>query len=316
MAIADTGSFAQYAGELFLFGNSNNPFLAAMGSAARITTNFDFAVSSSATLASGTQTEVSETDSVTAPTTNYENYTRDQDVNSCQIIQKYVRTSNKMLSSYNKLIGNASDYGSIGGDNMITDVHTWNTQNTLKEIYKDLNWCCWNGTYQRATNAATAGLTRGLNAAITTNETESGVTMANMTKTIIDEHLGALAFQGYDLSNTVIWVNAAAKIKLSALYSLNLQSQPLDRTIGGVNIQMLVTDFGMFPIVFDADVPAKKIFFIDMASVSNVWCPVPGKGMLYYEEKADAAAARTGMIYGQYGFDHGAQEVHSVITTI
>ena len=52
-----------------------------------------------------------------------------------------------------------------------------------------------------------------------------------------------------------------------------------------------------------------------MPQVSNVWCPVPGKGNLFYEEKADAAAARTGLIYGQWGLDYGAEEGHSVIVT-
>jgi hypothetical protein len=115
------------------------------------------------------------------------------------------------------------------------------------------------------------------------------------------------------MSETVIWVGASAKVALSNLYSLNLQTQPRDRQVGGVNVQMLVTDFGEFPIAVDFDVPSDKIFFINMGIVSNVWCPVFGKGNLYYEEKADSAAARTGMIYGQWGLDYGAEEYHSVI---
>ena len=314
MAISTTASFPQYAGELYLFGNYSNPFLAALGEGGQIVDNFDFALSSSSVLASGTQNSISETDSITAPTT-YENFTRDQDVNSCQIVQKYVRTSDKMLSSWNKVIGNGSDYGSIGGVNNIADVHDYNTQLVLKQIYRDLNYTCWNGVYQRADNAATAGLSRGLNAGITTNVTESGVTMANLTKAIIDGHLADVADTGIDMTGTVIWVNSEAKIKISDLYSLSLQTQPRDRMVGGVNVQTLVTDFGEFPIVYDFDVPAGKIFFINMNQVTNAWCPVPNKGLLYYEEKADVAAARTGMIYGQWGLQYGAEKNHSVITT-
>jgi len=314
MATSTTETFPQYAGELFMFGNYSNPFLASLGTTGRIVNNFDFAVSSSFTLASGTQDSVSETASLTAPTV-FESYTRDQDVNTCQIIQKYVRTSNKMLSSYNKLIGNTSDYGAVDGMNAITDVHEHNVQATLKEIYRDLNYSCWNGVYQRAANAATAGLTRGLNEAITTNVSNSGVTMANITKTIIDTHLASMADKGIDMSGVVIWVGSAAKIKISNLYSLSLQSQPRDRNVGGVNVQSLVTDFGEFPIVYDFDIPAGKIFFINMPMISNVWCPVQEKGNLFYEDKSDAAAGKTGMIYGQWGLDYGAEELHSVITT-
>jgi hypothetical protein len=312
MAIATTASFPQYAGELYLFKNYSNPFLASLGSGGKITDNFDFALSSSATLASGVQPSISETDSVTAPT-SFDNFTRDQDVNTCQIIQKYVRTSNKMLSSWNKQIGNSSDYGSIGGENMLADVHEWNTNTALKQIYRDMNYSCWNGSYQRATNAGVAAQTRGLDEAITTNETTISGVITGITKAQLDAHLVSVFDTGIDMSDTVIWVNGATKVALSNLYSLNLQTQPRDRKVGGVDVQMLITDFGEFPIAVDFDVPSDKIFFINMGIVSNVWCPVFGKGNLYYEEKADSAAARTGMIYGQWGLDYGAEEYHSVI---
>lgn len=314
MAGTTTADFAQYAGELFMFGNTNTPFLAALGSSARVTTNFDFALSSSYTLASGTQESVTESESMASPT-SFESYSRDQDVNSCQIVQKYVRTSYKMLSSWNKLIGNSSDYGSIDGPNSIADVHEHNLQAALKEIYKDLNYTCWNGTYQRAGNATTAGLSRGLDSAISTYSTSAGVAMGSLTKAKIDGHLADCADAGVDMSGVVIWVGSEAKIKLSDLYSLNLQTQPRDRQVGGVDVQVLVTDFGMFPIVYDADIPSKHIFFINMPFVRNVWCPTPGKGNLFYEEKSDDAAAKTGMLYGQWGLDYGAEEMHSVITT-
>ena len=98
MAIATTESFPQYAGELYMFGNYSNPFLASLGEAGRMVTNFYFSLSSSFTLASGVQQSITETASITAPNT-FSSYTRDQDINTCQIVQKYVRTSNKLLSS-------------------------------------------------------------------------------------------------------------------------------------------------------------------------------------------------------------------------
>lgn len=308
-----TETFPQYAGELYLFGSYTNPFLASLGSEARIVNNFDFATGSTYTLASGTQDAVAEDDSLDSPT-SFENYTRDQELNSCQIIQKFVRTSNKMMSSYNKLIGDSSDYGSIAGPNAITDPHEHNIQATMKQIYRNINYACWNGEYQRAANAQTAGKSGGLVEAITTNvSTTSGTLSDDLTKSIVDTHLGGIADDGIDMSGTVIWVGSAAKIKLSDLYSLNLQTQPRDRQIGGVNVQVLVTDFGEFPIVYDFDVPSDTIFFINMPFVKNVWCPVPEKGNLFYEDKSDAAGGRTGMLYGQWGLDWGAEAFHSAL---
>lgn len=307
-----TENFPQYAGELYLFGSYTNPFLAALGAGGRIVNNFDFATGSTYSLNSGTQNEVSESDSLDTPS-SYESFTRDQEVNTCQIIQKFVRTSNKMMSSYNKLIGDSSDYGSIAGPNAITDPHEHNIQATLRQIYRNLNYTCWNGVYQRATNADTAAQTRGLDAAITTHVSTVSGTVSDLEKSDIDAHVASMADEGIDTSGLAIWVGSSAKIKLSDLYSLNLQTQPRDRQIGGVNVQTLVTDFGEFPIVYDFDVPGDKIFFINMPYVSNVWCPVPEKGALFYEDKSDVAGGRTGMLYGQWGLDYGAEAFHSKI---
>jgi hypothetical protein len=312
MATATTENFPQYAGELFMLGNGNTPFQAALGSEARLVSNFDFAVSSSWTIASGTQQVITETDALTQGTP--ENYTRDQDVNSCQIVKRDVVTTYKMLSSYNKLIGNSSDYGSLDGINAIDDVHNHNTTASLKQIYTDLNYSSWNGSYQRSTGAGVAGKTRGLVEAITTNTTTiSGV--ATLTKAEIDTHVAGMADSGVDMSGIVIWVGSAAKIKLSDLYSLNLQTQPRDRIVGGVNLQTLITDFGEFGIGYDAHIPADSIYFINMPYVKNVWCLVPEKGGLFYEEKSTAGAARSGMLYGQWGLDYGAEELHGVMKT-
>lgn len=313
MALASTETFPQYAGELYMLGNGNTPFLAALGAGGRVVNNFDFSLSSTYTLVSGTQPSITETAALSAATPD--NYTRGQDVNTCQIVKRDIATTYKMLSSYNKVIGDSSDYGSIEGNNTIDDVHNHNTQAALKQIYKDLNYSCWNGVYARSTGAGVAATSRGLDAAITTYANAAGVTMANLTKAIIDTHLAEVADAGIDMSGVVIWVGSAAKIKISDLYSLSLQTQPRDRKVGGANIQTLVTDFGEFGIAYDAMIPEKHIFFINMPLVSNVWCPVPGKGNLFYEEKATAGASRYGIIYGQWGLDYGAEEYHSVLTT-
>jgi len=36
--------------------------------------------------------------------------------------------------------------------------------------------------------------------------------------------------------------------------------------------------------------------------------PVPGKGVLFYEELSKVGAAETGQIFGQFGLDYGPKE--------
>lgn len=304
--------YPQYGGELYLFNDPSTPFLASLGSSGRLVNNFNFALSSSYTLTSGTQPAITEDASIADPST-FISHTRDQDENTCQIHQKFVKVSYKAMSAYNAVIGNSSDYTTLAGENQVTDIFNKEMDMALREMYHDINYTCWNGTYQRAANTATAGKSRGLNAAITTFVYNTGTTMANLTKAKIDAALAERADAGIPLTGNVIFVNSAAKIKISDLYSLTLQNAPRDRNIGGVDVQTLVTDFGMFPIVYDRHVPANKIFVLNMGEINNVWCSVPGKGNLFYEDKPLLGAAKAGMLYGQWGLDYGAEEMHGVI---
>jgi len=45
-----------------------------------------------------------------------------------------------------------------------------------------------------------------------------------------------------------------------------------------------------------------------------VFCPVPGKGLLFYDEVAKSGASNGGQLYGQIGLDYGAEEYHGTIT--
>lgn len=51
-----------------------------------------------------------------------------------------------------------------------------------------------------------------------------------------------------------------------------------------------------------------------MAFCSPVFLPVPGKGVLFYEELSKTGAAEEGQIYGQLGLDYGPEEYHGTIT--
>lgn len=307
-----TSDYPQYAGELYKFNDPSTPMLAALGSGGRMVPTFNFALSSAYTLTSGTQPVITETTSLADPET-FISHTRDQDSNTCQIYQKYVKISYKAMSAYDTMIGNSSDYTTVAGPNAVEDIFNTELDMALREMYQDINYTIWNGAFQYSTGTGVAAKSRGLNAAISTFVSNTSTTVANLTKAKVDAALAAMADAGIPLAGCALWMNSALKIKVSDLYSLSLQNAPRDRNIGGVDVQVLVTDFGVFPIVYDRHVPTSKIFILNMPFIKNVWCPVPGKGNLFYEDKQILGAGKVGMLYGQWGLDYGAEEMHGVI---
>jgi len=110
--------------------------------------------------------------------------------------------------------------------------------------------------------------------------------------------------------NIVLWCNGFQKQRISNIYGY----APQDRNVGGIAIKQIETDFGNIGIMLDRFMPTTTIAFVDMAVVSPVFQPVPGKGNLFYETLAKTGAAEEGQIFGQIGLDHGPAFCHGTIT--
>jgi hypothetical protein len=90
----------------------------------------------------------------------------------------------------------------------------------------------------------------------------------------------------------------------------------MDRNVGGVNVKVVETDFAPIGIVYAPNVPAATLLCADVNYCFPVFCPVPGKGLLFYEDLAQTAASQKGQIYGQMGLDFGPEEYHGTITSL
>jgi hypothetical protein len=180
----------------------------------------------------------------------------------------------------------------------------------MRQIAVNADYTFLNGAFQQAINASTAAKTRGIITACTTNTVNGGG--AALTKEMIDTLLRTMAANGAEFVNPVIFVNALNKQRISNIYGY----APADRTIGGVNVNQIETDFAMLGVVWAPNVPAATLGVFDLAFCSPVFLPVPGKGVLFYEELSKVGAAEKGQIYGQIGLDYGPEEYHGTITNL
>jgi len=110
----------------------------------------------------------------------------------------------------------------------------------------------------------------------------------------------------------VFWMNGSTKVALSAEYSNNFGLADRSRTVGGVAIETLVTDFGIFGVALDRYLPKNTILMADMSFINPVTLPVPGKGVFFTEPLAKTGAYERMHIYGEIGFEYGPRAYHGI----
>jgi len=312
-AAATTWNCPNYTGELFMIGANQTPFLnmigGLQGDMIRVVNDFQFSLAQPWALENAAQPEITETASMTAPTPW--TYVRGQDVNTCQIFHQAVTVSYAKQS-----VGGQVKADPTTGLVDKTDVQPveneldFQINAHMRQISVNAEYTFLNGGYQQATSASVAAKCRGIITACTTNTVDASATA--LSKALVDQLLRTMAGNGSEFTNPVLFVNALNKQRISEIYGY----APQDRNVGGVNISQIETDFAMLGVVWAPYVPAATLLIADMAYCSPVFLPVPGKGVLFYEELSKTGAAEKGQIYGQIGLDYGAEEYHGTITNL
>lgn len=135
-------------------------------------------------------------------------------------------------------------------------------------------------------------------------------------KTALDNALETAFNNGAKLptSSTVILTGPSQKVALSNSYAqATLNQVTRDRTIGGVAIDTLVTDFGTFGVMLDRWMPADQIAIVDLSVCYPVFLEIPNKGLLFVEELARTGASRKFQLYGEVGLEYGPETYHGLV---
>lgn len=315
MALATTFNLPNYVGELFQVGQNKTPFLNMIGglSGGRTVSTWEYSVALEETLGVPSQPDITETASLTAPTPT--TIVPSQKTNVCQIFHKSV------AMSYSRQSDNATLSGlPILGTNEITDPYEHQKMLQVRQIALDAEYTFLNGTYQRAAAATTdpaadekSNKTRGILTAIQTNVVAAGD--ASLSRALINTLLRSMATNGSPFTQPVLFCNALQKQTISAIYgAAPLGGNVPSRTVGGVNVETLVTDFAEIGVVYDPFMPTDTVLIADLSVVFPVFLAVPNKGFLFYEDLATTGAGVGGQIYGQMGLAYGPETFHGKIT--
>ena len=297
-------SLPNYAGQLFTADVVNTPLLTMMGglNGGKQATNFEFPVTSEYDFPAVAQPDIGEDDSLTAPAVTQA--VRAQTKNVCQIFQQSVKVSYEKMANRGRLLG----INTVGSENNVADELAWQIDYNLKIIARNIEQTILNGAYQIATGETVSNRSRGLVATCSlSGGTRVNASAAALTKAMMQELFLDMFTAGAMLLNPVIFVNGYQKQALSDIYGY----APEDRNVGGVNIKVIETDFGNIGVApAHRFMTASVLLVVDMAVVSPVFQPVPGKGNFFYEELAKTGAAEAGQIFGKFGLDHGPAFAH------
>jgi hypothetical protein len=302
-----------YTGELYMIGANQTPFLnmigGLQGNSVRLVSSFEFPLAQPWALEAASQPAVTETASLTAPTPW--TYVRGQDTNTVQIFHRSVSISYAKQSVVGAIVADSTT-GLVGKDEIqpVQNDKDFQIMAHMRQIAVNADYTFLNGSYQKATDAGTAAKTRGIITACVTNSVNAN--SAALSRNLLNNLIRTMAGNGAEFIDPVIFCNAFNKQKISEIFGY----APTDRNVGGVNIDQIETDFAKFGVIWAPNVPASTLLVADLAVCYPVYLPVPGKGVLFYEELSKTGAAEQGQIYGQIGLDYGPEEYHGKITNL
>jgi hypothetical protein len=308
-AFAMSFNCPNYSGMLFNKGNTRTPLSAIIGSRQKVTNHVEFVTGQSFTSGGGSQPNISESASLTAPDATI--VTRSQDTNVTQIFQETLGVS------YAK----ESNMGTLSGVNVANQ-----TANPMSEldfqvaakmlkIARDIEYTFINGTYNKATADTEVNKTRGLANAITTNVKAMGGKPLGLWD--VCDILKAIYDSNAPTTGLCIWCDATTLFQLNADAQQNgLTVVPASREINGISLSSIVTPLGTVYIYLGEFLPAGTAFVLNLDVIAPVNQPTPGKGNFFLEELAKVGAGTKYQIFGQVGLDYGPEWYHGKITGI
>lgn len=296
-----------YLGTLRLIGQYKTPFFTMISGRAKTKTSFLFPIAQPYSLQAASQNTQSEATAAAAgtPTTT----TRAQDTNTCQIMKYDYEVSIAKEST----TGEISGISITGEEQPVQSESAFQRDAQFRQMGIDIEYSFFQGTYTAPSLSSTNQKTRGIVTATTTNAVAAGG--ADLSKALIDELLRTMAATGSLFQDCVIMVNAFQKQQISDIYGY----APTSRNVGGLNIQQIETDFGMFGVAYAPQMPTDTLLIAEVSVCYPVFVPVKARpgipgGIIVDVPTSITAAKSGGYWYTQVGLDYGPEEYHGKIT--
>ncbi|WP_181785077.1 SU10 major capsid protein [Streptomyces phytophilus] len=310
-----TFNLPNYVGELFAESPQDTPFLSAIGGLtggeAAATTLFQWQGYDLRDAADDRQ----RLEGANAPTA--EQRARFNVTNVVEIHQEAIEVSYTKLAATGQFNSTGSTHpGSVGieGSNPVMNEADWQIRQALVQIARDIEKTFIGGTFQNPANNSTPRKTRGLLPAITTNAIDAAGAQLD-DDTVIDLLQMTWENGGIQESDTAtLMCNGYQKRRLTKIFITDNNYQEQTRSVGGVSVSTIETDFGRLNVMLNRYMPTDTIAAVSLEQCAPAFLLIPGKGFLFVEPLAKVGAAERSQIYGEVGLKYGNQKAHGKIT--
>jgi hypothetical protein len=225
-------------------------------------------------------------------------------------------TKQGATGQYNSTGSSHAGSAGISGRNPVMDEVAWQTEQHLKQIARDVEKSFITGTFANPATNATPRKTRGILEAIVTNvEAASGATL---TEDLVLSLMQAIWESGGIMESETATLMCAAyqKRQVTDIFITQKNYREESRTMGGVAVSTILTDFGRLNVMLNRHMPTDQIAVVSMEECAPRFLPIPGKGFLFVEDLAKVGAAERKQIYGEIGLEYGLEQHHGKITDL
>lgn len=312
-----TFNLPNFVGEIFSQSPTDTPFLSAIGGLtggeAVTSTLFQWQGYDLRDAADDRQ----RVEGANAPTA--EERVRFNVTNVLEIHQEAIEVSYTKLAASGQYNSTGSTHpGSVGitGTNPVVDEAAWQIRQALIQIARDIEKSFITGTFANPATNATPRKTRGILQAIATNAVDA--LGAQLTEDMVLDLLQSVwESGGIQVSDTAtLMCNAYQKRQLTRIFITEKNYQETSRTVGGVHVTTIETDFGRLNIMLNRYMPADDLAVVSLDECAPQFMLIPGKGFLFVEPLAKQGAADRSQIYGEVGLKYGNEKAHGKITNL
>ena len=243
--------------------------------------------------------------------------------NVLQIIHETIGVSYTKLAATGQVADVGSNHPEIAnvlGTQPVANEFDRQLNARMREIARDVEWVFINGTFQEPADNVTPRQTRGLLEAIETNvvDAEDGGAPQPLTK----DHLFDLMQQTWENggiqeeATATIMVNGWQRRKLSELFIGESIYRQNSRTVGGVRVDTIITDFGELNVMLNRHMPKDQLALASLEWCAPVHLLIPDKGFLFVEPLAKEGSRDESQIYGEIGLMYGNERAHGKLLNL
>jgi len=112
------------------------------------------------------------------------------------------------------------------------------------------------------------------------------------------------------------FVNSGLKRYMTKFFITDQGYQETSRSVGGVSVTAVQTDFGSLNLALDRFLPKDTMIIVSMEQITPVFLNIPGKGFLFKEPLAKVGSSERDQIYGEVGLEYGPELAHGKLSGV